>query len=205
MLAAQGLADSSSAGRSALWGFALELINSNPFKGIGPMHFAEIHYQQPVAHPHNIILQLLAEWGIIATLLLTGIAIYGLVKWINFSRHQINSTPESTILYTALTAAFIAGNSHALMSGTWVMPLSQLSLIIITGWMYGLYIHKNPKPITFIPKYVFITAILLTLIGFIYGLYPELSHFKNWFEASLSASGSPLLLHPRFWSQGYIL
>ncbi len=204
MLANQHLIDSSSSGRLTLWLSALELTNLNPFIGIGPMQFSQLDQNQIAAHPHNIILQLLVEWGVIAMLLAVAITVYGFIKWISFSTEQIKSNPESTILYSALTSAFITENLHALVSGVWVMPLSQLTLIIIIGWMYGLYIHMNTKPSTNSKQSFFITAILLTLITFIYGLYPELSHLSNWIQTSFETTGESLM-HPRLWSQGYIL
>ena len=207
MLAHQEFIDSSSAGRLSLWQSALELINLNPFIGIGPMHFAQFNYQNAIAaHPHNIILQLLVEYGIIATILVLSITLYGFFKWIGFSVDITNKQPESTILYSALTSAFITGNVHALVSGIWVMPLGQLTLIIIIGWMYGLYRQTNPiniKPTKHYQQTLFTTFILLTLIGFFYSLYPELSHLSNWIKTSFEATGYPIL-HPRFWSQGYI-
>lgn len=200
----QELADSSSSGRLSLWASALQLVSYNPFIGIGPMQFALFENNIVIAaHPHNIILQLLAEWGLIATLLILGVAIYSFTKWCHFSRQKTNKNPESTILYTALTTAFIVGNIHGLLSGVWIMPLSQLTLIIIIGWMHGLYRQKAINIKYASTPYAFIALILIVLTTFIYSLYPELSNLPNWIENSFKATGYSLL-HPRFWSQGYI-
>ncbi len=204
MLAHQEFIDSTSAGRLTLWLSALELTNLNPFIGIGPIQFSQLDQNEIAAHPHNIILQLLVEWGVIAMLLAVAITSYGFIKWISFSTDKIKTNPESTILYSALTSSFITGNLHALVSGVWVMPLSQLTLIIIIGWMYGLYRQEDTdiKPAS--KPYVFVVLILIVLTTFIYSLYPELSNLANWIQTSFEATGYSML-HPRFWSQGNIL
>ena len=49
--------------RLYLWRIALSYIEQAPWLGIGPMHYA--HYPTgDAAHPHNIYLQIAAEWGI---------------------------------------------------------------------------------------------------------------------------------------------
>ncbi len=204
ILANQHLIDSSSSGRFSLWLSALQLTYLNPWIGMGPMQFAQLDQNEIAAHPHNIVLQLLAEWGVIATLLAVAITLYGFIKWVRFGTAQISTHPKSTILYSALTSAFITANVHALVSGVWVMPLSQLTLIIIIGWMYGLYMQMNTKITAHANPIFFLAAILLTLVVFIYGLYPELSNLTNWLQTSFEATGSSYL-HPRFWSQGTIL
>jgi len=56
-----------SSGRWPLWQTTLQQWLHAPWLGIGPMHLANIS-TLPVAHPHNIVLQWLAEWGVVATL-----------------------------------------------------------------------------------------------------------------------------------------
>ena len=66
--------------RIELWKQALHLIQDHPIFGIGPMHFA--WYSPISAHPHNSVLQIMAEWGLPAALLILIITFYGLFCWV---------------------------------------------------------------------------------------------------------------------------
>jgi O-antigen ligase len=74
----------------------------NPWLGVGPLHFSSV--RNPIAaHPHQAILQWLAEWGFIATILALTIIYYGIKKGFNF----IKNNPEQN-LDLAVWIAFVS-------------------------------------------------------------------------------------------------
>jgi putative inorganic carbon (HCO3(-)) transporter len=58
--------------RDILWVRALEIIELHPWLGVGPMMLA-LDHNRVAAHPHNALLQLAAEWGMPATILLVAV------------------------------------------------------------------------------------------------------------------------------------
>lgn len=198
--------NTSSSGRLDLWQSALQTFIQHPILGIGPMHIAwDTHHTTLLTHPHNIIIQLLAEWGGPAAILFITIAVTLFLKWIKLSREYAAHSLQHSLLVTALTSALLTGNIHALVSGVWVMPLSQLTMILIIGWMVGLHLSQHsPQPLK--TRSLAATVLLsgFFLVSLIYGLYPEVTNFNEWLIQSYEATGRDVF-HPRFWLQGYIM
>ena len=125
-------------GREVIWSMSIDMIKENPLLGVGPMHFAAAH--NPVAaHPHNALLQLAAEWGIPATLLilfLVGRAAWYLIAVIR-QQARINS-PENG-LRIALFAALVGAAVQSMVDGVIVMPTTMVWLAIIAGWAWALH------------------------------------------------------------------
>jgi len=49
-------------GREKIWLWAWEMAIANPWLGVGPLHYSAV--VNPIAaHPHQVVLQWLAEWG----------------------------------------------------------------------------------------------------------------------------------------------
>jgi O-antigen ligase len=140
-----------SSDRLELWKLSMDTIQSHPFFGAGPMHFAWV--SMTVAHPHNSILQLMAEWGLPAAIIILSLAGYGLVCWqkkFNTTTLHIQTNLDQqiiiTLFFTAITAAF-----YSLVDGVIVMPISQVMMFTIIGLMMGLYrrgimVTTNSKP-----------------------------------------------------------
>lgn len=130
-------------GRLLLWQSAIELSLQNPILGVGPMHFA--WYPNLHAHPHNSILQWLAEWGVIATSLLLWVFLTGAYKWHQkFNKGTIAVfTKQKAHVVIALAASSSAGLFYSLASGVFVMPQSQIMLAITVGMMLGLYVKQH--------------------------------------------------------------
>ena len=123
-------------GRWPLWQQAVHLILAHPLLGAGPMHYS--YYMNPIAaHPHNSLLLIASEWGIPVLVLVLVLFFWGLKSWIK--RQDSRLRGNDRILSFALTASLIAASIHSLVSGILVMPLSQVMLCIIVGWMLGVY------------------------------------------------------------------
>ncbi len=118
--------------RQHLWRLALGDLMESPWWGIGPMHFAH-RFNGEAAHPHNFLLQLLAEWGLpftVAILVLAGIALYRLLRAV-----RTESTGDHATIGAGLTAACAAIAVDAMLSGNFVMPLPQLWIALTGGWL----------------------------------------------------------------------
>jgi O-antigen ligase len=193
--------------RLSLWQYAWHQFIHNPILGIGPMHSALISDATTIAaHPHNIALQLASEWGAPVLILIASVLGTAFLKWIAFSKRQVNSQLHPTFLLAALTSAFTTGNLHALVSGVWVMPLSQLSLALLTGWMLGIWANTKPSnhKIHANTTTIFTAIMLITILIFLYSIYPEVHQLDNWLKESYERIGDPIF-HPRFWLQGIII
>lgn len=199
----------SSGGRVVIWLQLIETIQENPLFGIGPMHYAVLPQPFPLAHPHNITLQLIAEYGIPAALSLIVVISSSFILWAKQQRQLAKK--NQTLVPTALTASFIAAVIHGHLSGVFVMPLSQLSFIVICGWMIGL-LRKNKinqydehEPFSFANRSTLIVASILCTSALLVGSYPSIK--------SLLAGGTPKSVNldpnsqssnaPRYWSGTY--
>ena len=61
--------------RFHLWDTALQMIAEHPLLGVGPMHYACGVTNGIAAHPHNALLQIAAEWGLPAAIIVVFIGI----------------------------------------------------------------------------------------------------------------------------------
>ena len=127
-----------SSGRITLWSAALGYAKENPLLGIGPMNFACKGPFGRVGHPHNFALQLLSEWGLPATLLAIGI----LIALLNLLVSRLRAPPslepqEQRLLQAVLSTSLLAAILHSGLSGLLIMPASQVTAILICGWLLG--------------------------------------------------------------------
>jgi len=195
------------ADRAALWHSSIKMIQESPLLGQGPMHFAHLHH--PVgAHPHNFILQLGSEWGIIATVLFLLISCYACQRWfIKIHRfYQSNRRDDDeSLVYLAVTSSILAIAAHSMVTGNFVMPLSQLTIFMVIGWALGIFNGKvdEPQPLSS-PQpscLILFSVIIMASLFIVYAFYPNFTPFKQWITQTMAQN--PGILHPRFWSQGY--
>lgn len=191
--------------REVIWAQAWEIIKQHPLLGVGPMHFAATP-NGVGAHPHNSILQLAAEWGIPAMLLLVGFAVYGLTGFAAAIHRLSRSADRPPMLQIALFAALIAAATQSLVDGVIVMPYTQTVLMLIAGWALGMHLSATPaahvrrlSPVAVGTLAVAATLLLATLV---YLALPQITGLKAREEAYIHQHGSYFL--PRFWRQGWI-
>jgi putative inorganic carbon (HCO3(-)) transporter len=124
--------------RLVLWGRALDLIVHHPLLGVGPMHFAhnagDLHTG---AHPHDWVMQIASEWGIPAFLCLCVTLACGARALLRAgARLAVDDKPEQAICST-LVAGGAAILVDGLVSGLFVMPQSQLAVVLFIGCAIG--------------------------------------------------------------------
>ena len=113
---------------------ALGFMREHPLLGVGPGQFGLQPYSTFAAHPHNVPLQLLAEYGLPAGL--AGIVLV-LMLTVYAVRTLRKASGQSSILDVSLVAAVTMGLTDSLFSGNLIMPHSQMLFGVMAGWIIG--------------------------------------------------------------------
>ena len=188
----------------------------HPFFGVGPMHYAlhgaHLPYDQVsfidkddlVAHPHNAWLYIAANWGLVVLTLVIALfakAVYSMIRhcWIEKSHNTQNITK------LCVSASLAAGIVHACFSGIIIMPLSQLLLVIISGWCLGLYLPaiKQLDHIAILPWIISIMIMLIALGLLVYGIAPMWDQWNYNMLNYVNQTGIHKVA-PNYWGQGFI-
>lgn len=194
-------------GRLDLWHQAVILIKGSPWLGIGPMHYA--WHTTISAHPHNSVLQLAAEFGIPAALIMLAIAGYSFYGWIKkFSLEKVETANKLDkqltviLLFTLITSA-----AYSLVDGVIVMPLSQVMMFMVIGLSFGHFVYEdtyNIKIDTSTTQNAFnFSAIFagITLMAMAWSVQPEVVNGLSGHAKAFSTEQSAL--GPRLWRQVY--
>lgn len=125
----------SEAARIELWTRAWELFVESPWLGVGPMHFS--HFPNPIAaHPHNVYLQSLAEWGLLATAAWVVLVSVWITRLVRLTKTDWCGKPPMGIwMLWGCLAVLMDG----LFSGNFVMPVSQIWIAVLCGLAWGHY------------------------------------------------------------------
>lgn len=193
--------------REVIWSAATSFTGANPLFGIGPMHFA--YYANTVAaHPHNLILQLMAEWGLPAAVLFTTVFVSGGVTFAWRVKYALvqNDGREDSLIWIALLAALTGAVAQAMVDGVFVMPVSQILLALLCGWALGIsHPAAGMKYVVSRTSLLLLTFLAVFAAGaVIYGVAPEIGHLVERQEAYLAVRDPLTRLLPRFWTLGWI-
>ncbi|SNS26382.1 O-antigen ligase family protein [Pseudomonas segetis] len=185
-------------GREVIWGIAWELFIANPVLGVGPMNFSAV--LNPIAaHPHQFILQLLAEWGggvAVAVLLLM---IYAARAGWRFIRSGL-ATDFDAVLAISLVSAVVL----AQVDGVFVMPYTETWLAIIAGLATARW-TQNASFGYSATRYKLMGVRLLSILFLVvigYTLMIDVPDLQNKQQAYLDSHFAGYM--PRFWILGQI-
>ena len=158
------------------------------------MHFCE--YVNPVAaHPHQVILQWLAEWGLIATLAAITLAACGMLSGLQYVRKPRSSSLDAA-LWMSLLNAFVL----AQVDGVFVMPYTVTWLTILIGLAWARW-STHVKPAALAEKTILRVAAIAVLAVFLHILFIGMPNY-------LQANNNPMVqkddFAPRFWADGFI-
>jgi len=197
--------------RLQLWADALKVALAHPLLGVGPMQLA--HHPVIASHPHDLLLQILAEWGLPAGLAAVALVFGGVLAW---SRRwqgweaSLGSGPPgwTEAVPPALTASLLAGLGHGMVSGVAVMPMSQAMAVLVVGWIMGVHqgTWKEPDSLG-TPRGGYGRGWPLAALGLCGavavtpGLTSSLPHLRQATE-SYKRQQQGKRFHPRFWLQG---
>ena len=199
--------DSLVVGRLDMWLASLNMALTHPLLGVGPQQYA-FHPVHNIAHPHNAFLQLLAEWGIPAFAAFLFLLISGFFVWIRnvAKRLELELSGEYSSIPVALTASFVGACVHAQVSGILVMPLSQVTGVVILGLMLSFGPEKTPLTVPCRQRWhalMFSLGVLSLTTVLLWSLFPEVSYLSA-DKARYVQSHPGEVYHPRFWNQGLI-
>lgn len=178
----------SSSGRVDLWVNALQCWSQHPIIGCGFYQLEQ--FPDLSAHPHNILIQVLTETGLIGFgfLVLIGFKIAKSISW-NLKQNYF------------VIAALLAVSIDLSLSGIHVYPITQMAIL----WLL-VFLLKNPEfthAHYFNQKSVIISRSQKLISIVVYCL------IAGWFiyiitQALNSSDGKPMT-PPRFWLYGYLL
>lgn len=177
--------------REKIWSIAWDMALQNPWLGVGPLHFSSV--RNPIAaHPHQAILQWLAEWGVIATILALIIIYSGIKKGFNFIKNN-----QEQNLDLAVWIAFVSALVLAQVDGVFVTPYSEGWFAIIAGLGIRCWGNKDAIQNSGIKWiYIIIACFVFVIVSYIV-LFEAPNLYSN-------QGGFLKYSIPRFWMQGWI-
>jgi O-antigen ligase len=197
----------SDSARLLLWQVAKDQIATSPWLGIGPMHYA--HYPNPkAAHPHNIYLQVAAEWGVPMLVALLALVGRGLLKLRRAIRSLMTGPAQNEGV--ALWVACVAVLLDAAVSGNFVMPVSQMWIAFGLAWAIAwtrlhapqTYAARQEGRSALMQSRLVAGALVLSQIWLIAAVWDEAvdldAHLTHVRETMGNAK-----TNPRFWSDGW--
>ena len=195
----------SDSSRLLLWRIAWDDIQALPWLGIGPMHYA--HFPNPkAAHPHNVYLQVAAEWGIPMLVILLALA--GRALW-RFAR-AVRGAAESTIRAEGggLLVACLAFLADGFVSGNFVMPVSQMWIVLCCAWTIAWYRRHGPataSPPPWAPVWhrAAAAALLVSQLWLVVDVWPEAGDLRAHLAHVQQDIVRNARTSPRFWSDGW--
>jgi O-antigen ligase len=196
----QSLASDSA--RIELWVLALDQAASAPVLGVGPMHYA--HQPNPkAAHPHNFYLQVAAEWGMPMLLLL--LALTGKALWRFAKAIRTEPAGQRQIEGCALFVTLLAILTDAMVSGNFVMPVSQMWIALCVAWSWawlrasaGTAAAAAPEPGSRLVALV----LLASQLWLVWAMWPEATDLQAHLE-HIEGLVHNTRTNPRFWSHGW--
>ncbi|MCQ4323792.1 O-antigen ligase domain-containing protein [Stutzerimonas stutzeri] len=181
-------------GRERIWQWAWEMALANPWLGAGPMHYSAT-YNPIAAHPHQVVLQWLAEWGFAATLIALALGAWGLLHGARHLR-QASANELDAGLWGAIVGALVL----AQVDGVFVMPYTETWLALLIGLALARWSRTATPSRTQRLACAIIAIPVLLVLGNV--LIREVSILPQNIEAYMIEHHTGWT--PRFWSQGWI-
>lgn len=185
--------------REVIWQLAWDMFIANPWLGAGPMHFSAV-VNSIAAHPHQVVLQWLAEWGIFATLAAVFIAVWGMLHGLRFVRSESGQALDAVLWMSILGALTLAQ-----VDGVFVMPYTETWLAILIGLAVARWSAPQTAHATQASRWqtyslrILAIPVILILGNVLINEVPTLAQDS---EAHMEKHGTGYT--PRFWMQGWI-
>jgi O-antigen ligase len=192
--------------RWTLWRISLDYATGAPLLGIGPMHFAYENNGEG-AHPHNFWLQLAAEWGLVAAVLVAATAVVFFTRLVGACRREVDTLKRPTGL--SVLAVVGAWGIGTLADGFMVVPTSQAmsAAVLMLGAMWlreqgvtAESVGGGPMAVqSIVTKGLCVIALALVAVLPFTGFGQPGPREAAW-RAEHPGAG----MWPRFWQQGWI-
>ncbi|KJZ28185.1 O-antigen ligase family protein [Pseudoalteromonas fuliginea] len=182
----------STSGRVDLWLNTLSSLSiKHLFIGNGPGIFEmSLGNSAPFSHPHNSLIEILNEWGLIALICILTAVFTTFKKAVTHLRGHKKDVITESLFYS-----FAIGVIYSLFSGVHVMPVSQTLLFIMWGLLLG-RINKKNGPLIYINKWGKAIITILFIFGWYFYLQQAISVYNN------IDPDNGYIYGPRFWSVG---
>lgn len=182
--------------RLLLWQRALDMSAASPWLGAGPMHYAH-GAGRAAAHPHNLPLQVAAEWGLPVLALLAGLFLAALVAAVR--RLRVADAAARTGAPLLLGVLAVAADSF--VSGNLVVPVSQVWIAVLGGLALAAWRQASP-PVPAPPRRRVLPAVALAAqVALAVQVAPEAADLPAHLKRTVERF--PAERHqPRFWSDG---
>ena len=196
--------------RDKLWNRALSLIVQHPWLGAGPMHFA--HHAGDLhtgAHPHDILIQIIAEWGMPALIVLLVAVGLGLRALVRTGKHIPAGDTDNQTIFAALLVGAGAILVDGLVSGIFVMPQSQLGVALYLGCAMGWRRLVVPAAAHEMPQHAARPIMTASVVAAIVAIVAAVSMDvpAKWRGDDLTpaqrAANTGDVLSPRLWTAGF--
>lgn len=181
-------------GRELIWHAAWDMAQANPWLGVGPMHFSAT-YNSVAAHPHQLILQWLSEWGFVAAGMVMALAVWGGV-------HAVASLRRATAsdLDAGLWATIVGALVLAQVDGVFVMPYTETWLVLLIGLWLARW--STPKLVTPVQRMACVIVAVPAVLILVHVLIKEVPGLPSGNGTYLPQSLT--VVKPRFWTYGWI-
>lgn len=180
-------------GRGPLWQWAWEMALANPWFGVGPMHYAAT-FNPIAAHPHQVILQWAAEWGLIATLSAMLLAGWGVIHGALHLRRS-SADHYAAALWLAIVGALVL----AQVDGVFVMPYTETWLAILIGLALAQYSTPAQPPLQRYATVLLALPVIVIVSQILLNEVPRLAEDSHAHRTEHNSGYTP-----RFWQQGWI-
>ncbi|MBB1345974.1 O-antigen ligase [Pseudoalteromonas sp. SG45-2] len=182
----------STSGRIDLWLNTLSNLSlKHLFIGNGPGVFEmSLGSSAPFSHPHNSLIEILNEWGLIALICILTVVFTTFRKAITHLKQH-----KKDIITESLFYSFAIGITYSLFSGVHVMPVSQTLLFIMWGLLLGRVDKKRGQSISINKDLKALVTILFVFAWYLY-LQKAISIYNN------IDPDKGYIYGPRFWSVG---
>ncbi|WP_172806931.1 O-antigen ligase family protein [Endozoicomonas arenosclerae] len=193
--------------RLELWDVAWHSTVQNPWLGIGPQHFITFMERGP-GSPHNIFLQWLSEWGVIATLCIVLTLSWGALSFLRGLRVRLNegklSLQQQCIQISVLWAC-VSAMVHAQISGILITPMSQLLMVLVVGYCLSVHNKEGKKGESYVKSSNAFEQVVYCLMNVMI-LFLSLAFYMIFYWEFIEG-GYPISLDgesmaPRFWQNG---
>lgn len=194
-------------GRLQLWSIALQMAIHHPWLGVGPMHFSA--YPNPIAAgPHNLMLQISAEWGIPAMGIFTMLCI-------GFFRNQIIELRHTSDHTAGLTMPMLAASlvllCQSTVAGSMQHPLGQGMAVLCFSYL-TIKAQNTLPPTTWwrealdrAQKFKFFSILSVSIVAMCTALLmPWIGHIPERNNCQMETQWPLSRFAPRFWLQGWI-
>lgn len=195
--------------REGLWQLAWTDMLKHPLLGIGPGEFSR-QFNTVAAAPHNGLLMLGAEWGVPVMLAALTLLWRGIMPRLGALRAMLENKDGRLDFAMAAWLAFAALLLHSLVANVWVVPTSQLSMLLSAVLFYvsvPMPLNATASACARTPSaamFGWVTLSVGSALWMAIVIASELPQLPARNQQYVDCPRPTLFFSPRFWQQGWL-